>query len=118
MPNFTLPTSDGQLVSTDLLARAAVSNPANATDGTIVAVMSDKAGRLVFSEGHTRDNCASQFTSIAASTAETTIVTAGGAGVFNDLTGLIITTTNAAAATLTFRSTTGGGTIFVLDYPN
>jgi hypothetical protein len=118
MPNFTVPLSDSAVGPAGLIARAAINNPVNSTDGVDVAVLADHAGRLVFSEGHTRENCASQYTSIAASTAETTIVTAGGAGVFNDLTGLIVTTTNAVAATLTFRSATGGATIFVLDYPN
>lgn len=54
----------------------------------------------------------------AANVAETTIITAGGAGVTNDLVALIITTANAAAATITIRDATGGTTRMVLNYPN
>lgn len=51
-------------------------------------------------------------------TSETTIVPAGGAGVFNDLMALIITTANTAAATLTLKDATAGTTRAVLNYPN
>jgi hypothetical protein len=61
---------------------------------------------------------ASQVTTITASTAETTIITAGTSGVNNVLTGLVITTTDAAAATLTIRDSTGGTIRMVIDYPN
>jgi hypothetical protein len=98
--------------------RAATSNPANATNGNLVAVMADKAGRIVTAPMHVRELIGVQQTAIGASTAETTIVSAGGAGVFNDLIGLIITTVNAAAATLTIRDATGGTTRMILNYPN
>src|SRR4051812_41949396 len=117
MPNFSVPLSDGQAVPEELLARAATVNPANATDGQMVATMADHAGRIVMTEGHIRELCLSQQTAVAG-TGETTIVSAGGAGVFNDLTGLIITTANAAAGTLTIKDATGGTTKIVLNYPN
>jgi hypothetical protein len=117
MPNFNFPVSDGQAVPEELIARAATANPTNSTDGQMVAAMADKAGRLVVTETHTRELCKSLQTAVAG-TGETTIVTAGGAGVFNDLTGLIITTANAAVGTLTIKDGTGGTTKIILNYPN
>lgn len=59
----------------------------------------------------------SQQTTIASGTAETTIVTAD-PNFRRNLTRLIITTANAAAATLTLRNATGGTAVAILDYPN
>jgi hypothetical protein len=59
----------------------------------------------------------SQQTTIASGTSETTIVTAD-PSFRRNLTGLIITTPNAAIATLTLRDATGGTTVAILDYPN
>lgn len=58
-----------------------------------------------------------QTTNIAG-TGETTIITAGQPGVNNVLTELIITTTNAAAATLTLKDGMGGTIRAIFDYPN
>jgi hypothetical protein len=79
--------------------------------------MADKAGRFVVTEGNVRELIGVQTTTISASTAETTIVSAGGAGVFNDISQINITTTNAAAATLTLKDATGGTTRAVWNYP-
>jgi hypothetical protein len=58
----------------------------------------------------------SQRTAVAG-TGETTIVTADPN--FNlNLYGLIVTTPNAAAGTLTLRDSTAGAVIAVFDYPN
>lgn len=54
---------------------------------------------------------------LSASTAETTLIAAD-ANFRLDIMGLVITTTNAAAATLTFRDSTGGSARMVIDYPN
>ena len=59
----------------------------------------------------------SQQTTIASGTSETTIVTAD-PNFRRNLTRLIVTTPNAAAATLTVRDTTGGTARMILDYPN
>lgn len=57
-------------------------------------------------------------TTIAATiVAETTIVPADPAG-RNQLVGLVITTPNAAAGTITIKDSTGGTARFVIDYPN
>ena len=58
-----------------------------------------------------------QQTAISASTSETTIVTAD-AATRNQLCGLIITTANAAAATLTLRDGSAGTIAGVFNYPN
>jgi hypothetical protein len=59
----------------------------------------------------------SQQTTISASTAETPIVAAD-PNFRNLLTGLIITTLQAVAGTLTLRDATGGATRMIVDYPN
>jgi hypothetical protein len=59
----------------------------------------------------------SQATTIASGTAETTIVTAD-PNFRRNLVGLVITTINAVAATLTLRDGTAGTTRAILDYPN
>ncbi len=58
-----------------------------------------------------------QQTTIGASTAETTIVTAN-PNTRTRLAGLVITTLNAAASTLTLRSATGGTARMILDFPS
>lgn len=65
----------------------------------------------------TKQTANSQATTIASGTAETTIVTAD-PNFPNALIGLIITTPNAAAATLTLRDSTAGNTRAIFDYPN
>jgi len=55
-----------------------------------------------------------QNTTISASTTETTIVTAGASGVFNDLVTLIVTSTSAVAVRIDFRDVTAGTIRFSL----
>jgi hypothetical protein len=98
-------------------ARAATANPTNTTNGNMVALMADKVGRAVVATNQVRDLVGVQQTNVSG-TGETTIITAGGAGVFNDIVELIITTVNAAAATLTLKDATAGTTRAVLNYPN
>ena len=98
--------------------KAATANPTNATAGNLVAAMADKAGRLVVTEANVRELIGVQQTAYGAVTTEQTIITSGGAGVFNDLASLVITTVNAAASTLTVRDATGGTTRMILNYPN
>lgn len=97
--------------------RAATANPTNATGGNSVAAMGDKAGKIVTTAVAPRELMAVQQTALAA-TAETTFITAGAAGVFNDITQLIVTTAGLAAATLTIKDATAGTTRMILNYPN
>ncbi len=92
-------------------------NPANAADGNLVGIMLDKAGRTVVTIGNTRESTLSQYTALAANT-ETTIVTAGAAGVFNDIDYIILSTAGSAAATLSIKDGTGGTTKLVINYPD
>lgn len=98
--------------------KAATANPTNATAGNAVALMADKAGRLVSTPGNVRELIGNQSTVITASTAENTIITAGGAGVFNDISALIITTSNTAASVVTIKDATAGTTRLTLHYPS
>lgn len=89
--------------------------PAAATDGNLAGVMLDKFGRQVVIPGTIRDLVGTQTTTLSASTAETTIVTAGGANVFDDLSMLVVSNTSAATNTrIDFRDTTGGSVLFSL----
>lgn len=96
---------------------ATTANPTNATAGNLVGAMADKAGRLVTTVGNVRELVAVQQTNVA-TTGETTIVTAAGAGVFADISEIIVTTAGAAAQTITVKDATAGTTRMVLNYPN
>lgn len=97
--------------------KAATANPTNATAGNLVAPMGDKAGRAVVTPVQVRELTVIGTLSVAA-TSETTLIAAGGAGVFNDIIGIIITTAGAAAQTITVKDGTAGTTRAVFNYPN
>ncbi len=80
--------------------------------------IADLAGRQVVNLGHVREMRGKQTTTISASTSETTIVTAGGAGVLNDLVALIISNTSASTNTrVDVRDDTAGTILFSLQSP-
>lgn len=56
-----------------------------------------------------------QLTTITASVSETTIVTAGAAGVFNDLAQLILTNSSATACSVTIKDATAGTNRMIID---
>jgi hypothetical protein len=91
-------------------------NPTAVTDGQRVNAIFDKLGKLVV-VGTLRDLRKTQQTTITSSTTETTIITAGGVGVFNDLLALIITNTSATATKVTIKDATAGTTRMVLQVP-
>lgn len=95
---------------------AATALPTAASAGNLTGAMYDKFGRQVVLVGSIRDLTGTQTTTISASTSETTIVTAGAAGVFNDLVMLIISNTSASTNTrIDFRDTTAGSILFSLE---
>ena len=95
-----------------------IANPTSATGGNQVAIMGDKAGRIVIVNGNVRELIGVQTTTIAASAAETTIITAGGAGVFDDISMLSICMgTTATATTATLKDATAGTTRAIIDLP-
>lgn len=94
--------------------RGATALPTAVSDGQLVGAAADKYGRQVALLGTIRDLVGTQTTTISASTAETTIVTAA-ASVFNDLTLLVVSNTSASTNTrIDFRDTTGGTVLFSL----
>jgi hypothetical protein len=95
---------------------ATTANPANATAGNLVGFMADKAGRLVVTPVHTRDLTGSQTISLT-NTSETTMITAGAAGVFNDLATLVVSNGTATATVITIKDATAGTTRAVIDLP-
>jgi hypothetical protein len=94
---------------------AKTSLPTAATDGYLTGAMADKFGRQVSLIGTIRDLTGTQTTTISASTSETTIVTAGAAGIYNDLVMLIISNTSSSTNTrIDFRDATSGSVLFSL----
>lgn len=95
--------------------RGTTALPTAVSDGQMVGAMGDKFGRQVVQPITVRDLLGTQTTTISASTSETTIVTAGGAGIFNDLVMLIVSNTSAATNTrIDFRDATAGSILFSL----
>ena len=95
-------------------ARAQNVNPTAVTNGQMVALAADLAGRLITTPFNYRTLWGQQATTISA-TGVTTIVAAGAANVFRDIASIIITTAGAAAQTITI---TDGTTSWIVDYPN
>ncbi|MGJ4888944.1 hypothetical protein ACQR1Y_12160 [Bradyrhizobium sp. HKCCYLRH3099] len=89
--------------------------PAAAADGQRVSGLFDKQGKQVV-VGSLRELKGQQKTTITTTT-ETAITAAGGANVFVDLYGLIVTNTSAAAVTVTFRDVVGGTARFSITVP-
>ena len=85
-------------------------NPTKAANAQRTGLATDAIGRVILSSSHERTMVGNQVTTISSSTAETTIVTAGGAGVFNDLTCLTITNGSATATIVTLKDATAGTT--------
>lgn len=96
--------------------RAATANPTAVTDGQVVNAMFDKLGKAI-SVGAIRILKGVTDTTITTSTAETTIVAAGGANVFLDLYGLILANSSATATVVTIKDDTAGTTRAVIVVP-
>ena len=93
---------------------ARTTNPSAVSDGQVSNIMTDKMGRQVVVQGHTRELVGKQATTITSSTAATTVVTAGGASVFTDISSLTVTNSSATATTITLSD---GTTPFVYNCP-
>ena len=101
------PVTEGGLAKTG--------NPAAVDDGDVVNALHDKLGKRI-SIPALREVKAIQTTTITG-TSETTIVTAGGAGVFKDLYRLVMTNSSATAVTVTIKDATAGTTRYVFAVP-
>jgi hypothetical protein len=87
--------------------RASSTIPTAVTDGQLVGLMADILGKLVVRVGASRQLIV-QNTITLTTTTETTLLTAGAAGVFLDLTMLIISNTSATAVRVDIRDATAG----------
>lgn len=105
-------TDSGNPLKIGGVARTA--NPTAVADGQRVNVMCDKVGRQVVALGQTRELTGTQVTTITTNT-ETTIVSAAGAGVYCDLTTLVITNSASVGVTVTLKDATAGTTRGIYD---
>lgn len=95
--------------------KARQSNPTAVADNDRVDAFYDDVGRKVTYPYQCRDLTTHATTAISNSTSETTILAAGAAGVFHDLTFLCITNKTATAVTVTIKDATSGTTRLVLN---
>lgn len=94
--------------------KARTTNPTAVADADRVDATFDDIGRQVVVLNQVRDLVVHQHTQIASSSSETTIVTAGAAGVFHDLTHLIVTNQTATAVNVTIKDATAGTTRMII----
>lgn len=88
--------------------RAASTVTTAVTDGQRVSAQFNLHGDLVIVPQGDRAIITQNTVTLTASTAETTLLTAGGSGVFLDLTYLKCTTSSALGSTISIRDATGG----------
>ena len=94
---------------------ARTSNPTAVTNGQRVNGIFDKLGKQVV-VGALRDVKGVQKTSITTNT-ETTVLTAGAAGVFNDVYAIVLTNKSATGVSVDFKDATAGTTRMTLYAP-
>jgi hypothetical protein len=92
---------------------ARTTNPVAVADGDAVRAMADDLGRQVIVPHNTRDRVVDSLINLAG-TSETTLLAAQGAGIFADLTLLVITNSSATPVSISFRSATGGSVRMVV----
>lgn len=96
--------------------RAATIAPVAVADGQVVNAMFSKTGKQVVI-GALRTMKSDQKTTISASTAETTIIAAGGAGVFNDPYMIALANSGASTTKVDIRDDTGGTIRATIEVP-
>lgn len=87
--------------------QARTTNPAAVADGDRVNAMFDKLGRQVVVNQQCRDLVTTNNITLTGTT-ETTLLAAGGAGVFHDVTMLVMSNSSGTAVRVDIRDTTGG----------
>lgn len=95
-------------------AEARTSNPTAVTNGDSVRQMADKCGRLVVVNESPRDLVTKNRITLS-STTETTLIAAGGAGVFRDLVALVLSNESATEVRVDIRDATGGTPVMSID---
>jgi hypothetical protein len=86
---------------------ARTTNPTAVGDGDAVRAMHDDLGRQVVAPHAVRDRTVHNTITLSTTT-ETTLVAAGGAGVFRDLVALVLSNTSATAVRVDIRDSTAG----------
>jgi hypothetical protein len=87
--------------------QARTTNPTGVTDADRVDAIFDKVGRPIVTLGHCRELITRNHITLTTTT-ETTLLAAGGAGVFHDLVALTLANTSATATTVSIRDATAG----------
>jgi hypothetical protein len=95
--------------------QARTTNPGAIADGDRSNFVTDKLGKQIV-VGSIREMKVQQATTIS-NTSETTVLSAGAAGVFHDVYGVIITNTSATATEVAFKDATAGTTRFTISAP-
>jgi hypothetical protein len=90
--------------------QARTTNPTAVADADRVNAVFDKIGRIVTAPCQVRQLVTSATITLT-NTSETTLLAAGGSGVFHDMTMLTITNTSGTAVRVDIRDTTGGSVI-------
>lgn len=93
--------------------KAASALPTAVASGDRVDALYDTSGRQVTSPA-LRSQLGKQFTTISNASAETTIITAGSAGVFKDVYGLVITNSSSSDGSCIIKDATGGSTVLTV----
>jgi hypothetical protein len=94
-------------------AEGRTTNPVSVTDGDVVRVRADKSGRTIVTHSAAREQVTQNNITLTTTT-ETTLLAAGGAGVFNDVTAIIVSNTSGTAVRVDFRDATAGTVRFSL----
>lgn len=97
--------------------RAATALPTAVADGQRVGLMLDKFGRIVTAANGDRNLITQNEVTLTASTSETTILTAGGSGVFLDVTFAKCSNSSSTASVISFRDATAGTVRFTIICP-
>lgn len=87
---------------------ARTTNPTAVASGDRTHAIFDDVGRQVVILGHVRDLITNANITITSSTSETTLLAAGGSGVFHDVTSLVLSNSSASATNVSIRDATGG----------
>jgi hypothetical protein len=90
--------------------RAHQTNRTAVADADRTELMTDDVGRLITVSSHVRDLVVKQYTEITNSS-ENTVLTAGAAGVFHDITAIYMTS-SVNNVEVTIRDSTGGSTVW------
>ena len=90
--------------------KARNANPAAVANGDRVDAFFDLRGKQIIGLNAPRELVGNQVTTITSSTTETTIVTAGGSGVYRDLTSLTVTNKSATGTVCTLKDASAGTT--------